>query len=353
MSDLIEELTTRVLQARAAAGTLEIVGGGSKAFMGRATQADAAIDVGHHRGIVAYEPDELVLTARAGTPLAEIEASLAECGQVLAFDPPQYGGGATIGGTLACNQSGPARPWQGSVRDAVLGIRLINGRGEHLRFGGRVMKNVAGYDVSRAQAGAFGTLGIITEVSLKVMPAPEATLTLVQDLDAAQAVVRMNELAGRFSPLTGACWHDGQLYLRLSGVEAAVQATARRWGGERLADGCAFWRALRDQDAAFFQGTAPLWRFSINAAAPHWRPQADWLIDWGGAQRWLPGEFGFAALAREAEQAGGQVALFRGGDRSGEVFASPSPAVKTLHQRLKAAFDPDGIFNPGRLYSWL
>lgn len=353
MSDMAQALIEQVDAARAAGTTLEIVGRGSKTFMGRQAGADVAIDIGGHRGIVSYEPVELVLTARAGTPLQEIEEALAERGQMLAFDPPRFGDDGTLGGTLACNQSGPARPWSGSVRDAVLGIRLINGRGEHLRFGGQVLKNVAGYDLSRAQAGALGTLGIITEISMKVMPKPAVSLTLVREMDAARAIVRMNELAGQSRPLTGACWHDGRLYLRLAGVPAAIEGTVARWGGEVLEQDAGFWRALRDQRQPFFAGNGPLWRFSINAAAPHWRADADWLIDWGGAQRWLRGDFPHVELEREAQDAGGQVSLFRGGDRSGEVFATLSPALQLLHRRLKEAFDPAGIFNPRRLYSWM
>lgn len=353
MGDLTQALIEQVNSARASGSTLEIVGGGSKKFIGRVASADATLNVGGHRGIVSYEPVELVLTARAGTPLREIQDTLDEKNQMLAFEPPHFGDGATLGGTLACNQSGPARPWSGSVRDAVLGIRLINGRGEHLRFGGQVMKNVAGYDVSRAQAGALGTLGIITEVSLKVMPKPAAALTLVQEIDAAQAIVKMNELAGQPRPLTAACWHDGRLYLRLAGVRTAVEGTVSRWGGDILEQDTDFWQALREHQQPFFVGGEPLWRYSINSTASHWRDEADWLIDWGGAQRWLRGDFQQAAMEQEAGQAGGQVTLFRGGDRGGEVFATQAPAVQLLHRRLKAAFDPARIFNPGRLYSWM
>lgn len=353
MSDRTPDLIEQVNNARATGSTLEIVGGGSKKFIGRESSADATIGISGHRGIVSYEPVELVLTARAGTPLVEIQNTLEQNGQMLAFEPPQFSERATLGGTLACNQSGPARPWSGSVRDAVLGIRLINGRGEHLRFGGQVMKNVAGYDVSRAQAGALGSLGILTEISLKVMPRPAASLTLVQEVDAARAIEKMNELAREPRPLTGACWQKGRLYLRLAGVLAAVEGTISRWGGEVMEQDGEFWQTLKEHQQSFFAGGAPLWRFSIKSSAPQWRHDADWLVDWGGAQRWLRGDYQFAELEREASRAGGQVALFRGGDRAGEVFATPPSAVQLLHRRLKEAFDPARIFNPGRLYSWM
>ncbi len=239
------------------------------------------------------------------------------------------------------------------MRDAVLGIRLINGRGEHLRFGGQVMKNVAGYDVSRMQAGALGVLGVITEISLKLLPKPAAGLTLVQEMPADAAIVRMNELAGQPKPLSGACWHRGRLYLRLSGAASAVQATAKQWGGEILEDGDTFWAGLREQQSDFFAGDEPLWRFSIKSSAPHWRVDGDWLIDWGGSQRWLRGDQEFGELENEARNAGGQAGLYRGGDRNGEVFATPSPALQRLYRGLKTAFDPVGLFNPGRLYGWL
>ena len=353
MADLTQALIEQVRDAHASGTTLEIRGAGSKQFMGRSASADATIDIAGHRGIVKYDPVELVLTARAGTPLREIHSVLDENHQMLAFEPPHFATGATLGGTLACNQSGPARPWGGSVRDAVLGIRLINGRGEYLRFGGQVMKNVAGYDVSRAQAGAMGTLGVMTEISLKVMPKPVATTTLVQELAASDAIVKMNTLAGQPQPLMGACWQNGKLYLRLAGVNSAVTSTVNRWGGTALDQADDFWESLKEHQQPFFTTDAPLWRFSVNSSANHWHPEADWIIDWGGAQRWLKGNFDQSQLEQEAKQAGGQVGLFRGGDRTGEVFATQAPALQLLHQRLKNAFDPVGIFNPGRLYSWM
>lgn len=352
MSDISRELVRQIQAARANGGKLNIVGRSSKAFMGRETTGEP-ISVAEHCGIVSYQPVELVMTARAGTSLAEIDAALDENNQMLSFEPPTFGGQASIGGTLACNLSGPSRPWSGSVRDMVLGIKLINGQAEQLAFGGQVMKNVAGYDVSRMQAGAMGTLGLITEISLKVMPKPAAVLTLVQPMDAEQAVATMNELAGKAKPLTAACWLENTLYLRLSGAASTVNGTAEQWPGDVLEAGHDFWAALREQQLEFFDTDSPLWRFSVRASAEHFLPEADWLLDWGGAQRWLRGEFDRQDLEAAAEKAAGQVGLYSGGDRSGEVFHRQAPALQTIHRRLKSAFDPDGVFNPGRLYSWM
>ncbi len=352
MADIAKRLEEQILAARDEKRSLKIVGGGSKQFMGRPVEADE-LNVGEHSGIVEYQPVELVMTARAGTPLSELEAALAENNQMLSFEPPKFSDKATIGGTLACNQSGPGRPWTGSVRDQVLGIRLINGQGEHLRFGGQVMKNVAGYDVSRLQAGAMGTLGVITEISLKVLPRPAATTTLVQELPLDEAIHRMNNHAAEPKPLTGACWLDGKLYLRLAGARSAVDATAKQWQGDPLEDADQFWAQLRDHKSDFFAGDQPLWRFSVNPTALNPDLEGDWLVDWGGAQRWYRGEAQLSDMEALAAHAGGQVSLFRGGDRSGEVMHRQPAALKTIQQRLKRAFDPDGIFNPGRLYTWM
>ncbi|SFR57793.1 glycolate oxidase FAD binding subunit [Marinobacter daqiaonensis] len=352
MADITGRLQEQILAARDEKRKLRIVGGGSKAFMGRQVNADD-LHVGEHSGIVEYQPVELVLTARAGTLLTDIEAALAENNQMMSFEPPRFTDKATIGGTLACNQSGPGRPWTSSVRDQVLGTRVINGKGEHLRFGGQVMKNVAGYDVSRLQAGAMGTLGLITEISLKVLPRPAATATLVSELPLVDAIEVMNRRAAEPKPLTGACWLDGKLYLRLSGARSAVDATARQWQGELLEDGDRFWAELRDHTSDFFAGDEPLWRFSVNPTAANPDIKGDWLVDWGGAQRWYRGEAQLSGMEALAVQAGGQVSLFRGGDRSGEVMHRQPAPLKAVQQRLKHAFDPDAIFNPGRLYTWM
>lgn len=353
MGDYSGDIIAAVLQARETKRPLYISAGGSKReLVGRRCQADT-LDISPHRGIIDYHSAELVITVRAATPVADITQVLHEQGQMLPFDPPLFDGKATLGGTLACNLSGPARPWSGSVRDAVLGLRLINGKGEQLNFGGKVMKNVAGYDVSRLQAGALGTLGVISEISLKVLPQQEHSLSLAYEMSVTEAVQTMNRRAGEAKPLSGACWFGGRLYLRLSGATSAVEHSASLWGGERLPDTDTTWQDLRDMRLPFFRGDAPLWRLSTRATLAPDTAQGDALIDWCGAQRWLRGEHNATAVQAAAIAGGGHSALFSGGDRDGEVRQALSPVEQRLQQRLKLAFDPDGVLNPGRLYSWM
>jgi glycolate oxidase FAD binding subunit len=356
MSDCSAELVAAVEQALADETSLSIVGGGSKLnILGRTASSDTlqTLEVGQHSGIIDYHPAELVLCARAGTSLTEINATLAKEGQMLAFEPPTFADHATLGGTLACNMSGPARPWSGSIRDMVLGVQLINGKAELLNFGGQVMKNVAGYDVSRLQAGALGTLGLITQVSLKVMPLPEHSTTLIYEVDAQQALQIMNERRAAAKPLNAACWVQGNLYLRLSGAERAVTQTAKIWGGQELSNSTEFWRQIREMEHPFFATDDALWRISQGPTAALQAAFGDTLLDWGGAQRWVRGEQLRDDLEKSAEAAGGHAGLYRGGDRTGEVNHRVNTAQKGLHQRLKHAFDPAGVFNPGRLYSWM
>ena len=351
-SDWTERLRDRSLAAAAAGTPLAVTGGGTKEFLGRITRAER-FDVSGHRGIVSYEPTELVLSARGGTPLAEVTAALEERDQVLAFEPPSFGAEATIGGTIATGLSGPARPYAGAARDFVLGTRVLNGKGEVLRFGGEVMKNVAGYDVSRLMTGACGTLGVLLDVSLKVLPRPAVVRTLAFDVTAAEAIERCNAWAAQPLPVTGAC-HDGErLRVRLAGTEGGVAAAAGALGGEAVG-GDAFWTALREHTLAFFTRTgAPLWRVSVPPGAAMTEADGDLLVDWGGALRWLRTEAPAAEVRAAAERAGGHAVLFRGGDRTGEVFHPLQPAVRRIHERLKAAFDPAGVFNPGRMYEGL
>ena len=349
MADRADELQEAVRRALAQGRPLALTGGGSKRFYG-GEPAGEPLSVSGHAGVVNYEPRELVLTARAGTPLEEIESLLAGEGQMLAFEPPRFGAGATLGGTVACGLSGPRRPWSGAVRDFVLGVRLIDGRGERLRFGGEVMKNVAGYDVSRLMCGALGTLGLLLEVSLKVLPRPEAEITLVQERGGEEAIELMNRWSGKPLPLSAAC-HDGlHLHVRLSGSPTAVAAARRRLGGEPMEDGGTFWEALREQRHAFFQANRPLWRLSVPATTPPLALPGRQLVDWGGAQRWLVSDAPAEEIRHQAAAVGGSATCFRGGDRSRPFHPLPQP-LQRLQHRIKQAFDPQGIFNPGRLGS--
>jgi glycolate oxidase FAD binding subunit len=354
-------LVDQVQTARSQHVTLDIRGGGTKAFYGEAAQGEP-LDLRPLAGISSYEPTELVVTVRAGTPLAELEATLAEKGQCLPFEPPRFAAGGTVGGMVAAGLAGPARAAVGGVRDYVLGATLLNGRGEELSFGGQVMKNVAGYDVSRALAGSMGVLGVICEVSLKVLPRPTATQTLRFDLDEAAALQRLHEWGGQPLPLNASAWWDGTLVVRLSGAAAAVQAARARLGGEVIEPTLAttFWTGLRDHGDEFFvgaakaiEGGASLWRLSLPQTAPPLQLSGEQLIEWGGAQRWLCTGAPAAQLRDTAASIGGHATLFRATDKRAGVFAPLKPPLERIQRELKKAFDPDGVFNRGRLYPGL
>jgi glycolate oxidase FAD binding subunit len=329
---------------------LRIVGGDTKAFYGRRIDAEP-LSLAAHRGIVSYDPSELVVVARAGTPLAEIEQRLAACGQRLAFEPPRFGAASTIGGAVAAGLSGPRRPFAGAVRDSVLGATILDGRGQVLRFGGQVFKNVAGFDAFRLMAGALGRLGVILEVSLRVTPASRSETALALEITSDAARTRVCELMQRPSPLSGA-FHDGaRLQLRLSGGEAGVAAMAAELGGEEGAPG--FWDSVRDHRHPALAGDGPLWRLSLPQTAPI--PEVGDVVgwDWAGAQVWMRAERPAQELWAAAASAGGHATLFRGAAAGAEVFQPLAPAMLALHQRLAAALDPAGVLNPGRMYGAL
>jgi len=346
-----ERLRERIREAAGRAAPLRLRGGGSKDFYGGAPRGEI-LDTREHAGIVSYEPTELVVTARCGTPLAELEDALAAHGQMLAFEPPHFGGAATVGGCVAAGLSGPRRAAAGALRDFVLGARLIDGSGRELAFGGQVMKNVAGYDVSRLLAGSLGVLGLIVEVSLKVLPRPAAERTLRLEMPQDKALEALSRWAGAGQPVSASAWRDGELSVRLSGAGRAVQAGAGKLGGEALEDAAAerFWSGIRDHTDPYFAGGAPLWRLSVPATAAPLDLAGAPLVEWGGALRWLRSGAEAATVRAAAARAGGHATLFRGGDKSAGVFAPLAPAIARLHRELKAAFDPAGVFNPGRLY---
>lgn len=328
---------------------LRIRGGGTKDWYGQRLEGEV-LDTRGYAGIVDYEPTELVITARCGTPLAEIEAALAERQQMLAFEPPHFGEGATLGGAIAAGLAGPRRANSGGVRDFVLGARLLDGKGDVLSFGGQVMKNVAGYDVSRMLAGSLGTLGLLLEVSVKVLPKPFAETTLRFAIAEIEAIRKLNEWGGQPLPISASCWHDGVLSLRLSGAQAAVDAAVRMFGGETVDDCDRFWASVREQQHPFFAGEGALWRLSVPSTTGAIVLGGAQLIEWGGAQRWLRTDLDAASIRRTVAASGGHATLFRGGDKSAGVFQPLQPAMARIHERLKDSFDPAHIYNPGRMY---
>ena len=348
---LLEEIVSAVRAAHESHSPLRLRGAGSKDFYG-GMLAGEVLDLSGHRDIVAYEPTELYITARCGTPLSEIEAALAEEGQMLACEPPHFGR-ATLGGAIAAGLSGPRRQQAGAVRDFVLGIKLVDGTGQVLDFGGQVMKNVAGYDVSRFIAGSLGTLGVIAEATLKVLPRPVAEATLEFACDEADAIRRLNQWGGQPLPISASFWFEGRLWLRLSGAEAAVAAACRKLGGTLASGAESWWLAVREQTHQAY-AAAPLWRLALPSTAPALALDGLRAIEWGGGLRWYAGDAEPAVVRAAAAAAGGHAVLYRAAESLRCLegsFAPLSPALLALHRRLKKAFDPRGILNPGRLYA--
>ena len=357
----------QIRDARGRRVRLRVRGGGSKDRLGDASQGEV-LNTRDWSGIVAYEPSELVITARAGTPLMDVEAALAERGQCLAFEPPRWGGAcsrSTIGGVVAAGLSGPSRATRGAVRDHTLGVRMINGRAQALRFGGTVMKNVAGFDLSRLMVGSMGTLGVLAEVSLKVLPQPVATATLRFEMSQAQAITQVNQWAGQPLPLDASAWWDGMLVLRLSGARAAVQAgmqsLGKQAGGELIEEAmaAAFWTGLRDQQDEFFvdantlvnaPGDGPaatLWRLSVPATTGPLPLHGETLVEWFGAQRWLCTTAAPTVIHEAVARASGHALAWSSQLPQSVVLPE---VLRRLHRQVQQAFDPDGVFDTGRLW---
>jgi glycolate oxidase FAD binding subunit len=353
MDPTLDALATRIRAAGAAGTPLRIRGGGTKDFYGGPLDGEV-LDTSVYAGIIDYEPTELVITARCGTSMSAIESAMRARGQMLAFEPPRFANGGTLGGAIASGLSGPRRPYAGAVRDLVLGVKVIDGSGDHLTFGGRVMKNVAGFDVSRLMVGALGTLGVVTEVSLKCLPLPRSEATVAFDCSADEAIRRANEWGGQPLPLSGTCYHDGRLAVRLSGAQPAVDSAIAKLGGERVPDADTLWTSVRDHTHPFFANASalPLWRLSVRATAPFTDLGGDQLIEWGGALRWLVAtDRADAARIRVWSAAqGGHATRFRSTDRD-HVFQPLDTPLADLSAKLKAVFDPHGIFNRGRLFA--
>ena len=357
MQDIIDQYTNTIRTAAKSKTPLFIRGGGSKDFYGNSMNRDGhdILSTTAYTGIIDYDPTELVMTARAGTSLADLETELQKQNQMLGFEPPHFGPEATLGGCVASGLSGPRRIYVGAARDFVLGIRMLDGNGSNLHFGGKVIKNVAGYDISRLITGSMGTLGLLLEVSIKVLPIPPFELTLRMQMKEAEAIERMNQWAGKPLPISATCFYENNLTLRLSGAESAVRAARAKLGGELISDGAVFWNSIREQTHPFFQSGNSLWRLSLKPNAPPLKLLGQQLIEWGGALRWLAysGEHMDTEeniVRSESILADGNATLFRSNKRSDSVFHPPGPQMIKIYQRIKEKFDPVGIFNPGRMF---
>ncbi|MFK7962363.1 MAG: glycolate oxidase subunit GlcE [Burkholderiaceae bacterium] len=358
-SPALLDIREAIGQANSRQEPLCIRGGGTKDFYGQAPSGNI-LSTRELTGIVSYEPTELVITARAGTPLNELNAALSDQGQFLPFEPPVFGSGGTVGGMVAAGLSGPRRAAAGAVRDYMLGACLIDSRGQWLAFGGQVMKNVAGYDISRLLSGSLGILGVIAEVSLKVLPLPTLERSVVLSIQEADAIRLLNELSGQPLPISASSWQAGELNIRFSGaasaVTRAVEVFDQQHGATELEDPEQYWQSLRDQQAPFFDNAAdqtPLWRLSVPSSAARINLPGQQLIEWGGALRWWRTDAPAQTVRSAARSLGGTASLFRGGDKSAGVFEPLAAPLEKIHRKLKAEYDPLSLFNPGRMYPGL
>ncbi len=348
--DHTDSISTAIENAIETKTAVHITAGNSKSFYGNSCDAKP-LDVSQHRGIIDYEPSELFITARCGTPLKEIESVLREQQQMLQFEPPHFGENSTIGGTVACGLSGPRRPYNGSVRDSVLGAHIVNGLGDYLRFGGQVMKNVAGYDVARLMSGALGTLGIIMQVSLKVIPMPAAEKTLCFECSRTEALQKMNRWTQMDVPITATYFEQNMLYVRVAGIESTLHSLKQTLGGEELVDDNDIWTEVREQQRAFFNDPAPLWRISIPEDTNHAALFDNCVIEWNGGLRWVKSNTSDNEIFSVAGAAGGHATLFRAEHKKTNCFQPLPPSLAKLHTDIKRAFDPHNFLNPGKMYS--
>jgi glycolate oxidase FAD binding subunit len=365
-NDWLARTTDVIRQARANKTPIAVIGHGSKSFYGQLQHPAAnPILTADHTGIVDYDPTELVVVVKSGTPIQELELVLAASQQMLAFEPPRFGGRGTVGGMMATGLSGPRRMSAGAAKDFVLGMTVLDDNATPMRYGGTVMKNVAGYDLSRLHTGAFGTLGVIVDVSLKVLPMPPAQATLRFQASAAESIERVNTWGGQPLPIVSTSWCDGELMIRLAGAVSAVNSATEKLGGTLVpaSEAGQFWQALRDHDHPFFQVEAAqpsqhLWRISVPSTTPHLSDfhEPQW-IEWGGACRWIKTDASVERVRAIARAHGGHATLFRAASPAARTeisaFTPVSPALMKIHQRLKQELDSHGIFNPGRLYPGL
>ena len=330
---------------------LSIQAGNTKSFYGNAIQENI-LDVSEHQGIIDYEPSELFITARCGTKLKEIENVLSEHNQMLSFEPPHFGDNATLGGAIACGLSGPRRPYYGAARDCVLGAHIINGKAEYLRFGGQVMKNVAGYDASRLMCGSLGTLAIIMQLSLKVIPRPQAEMTLVFEYPQDVALHKMNQWAQTDLPITATYYEEGNLYIRVAGVEMTLKNVKNNLGGSEINGGEFVWQLIKEQQREFFNSSLPLWRVVIPSNCSNLDIQGPSAMEWNGGLRWIKSEEDCKKIFSIAKTNQGHATLFRAKNKPQDSFQPLEKSIKNIHTKIKHAFDPNCVFNPGKMYSW-
>lgn len=354
-------LTDAVREAVSARTPLVITGAGTRACLGHDARGEPLSTRGH-AGVITHEPTELVVTARAGTTVSSLVETLAAARQMMPFEPPD--GGGTLGGVMACGLSGPRRPYVGSARDFVLGTRVVNGEGQVLRFGGEVMKNVAGYDVSRLQIGAFGTLGLLLDISMKVLPMPETEVTLHHELDTPDALASLVAMARQPIPLSASMVHGRDRYIRLSGSSVAVEKTVAELGGNRVDAGDTHWEDLRERRLPFFLDARPLWRLAVPEYVGILPIEGDWLYDWGGAQRWLKSDAPAASVFAAARASGGHATRYRevlpsaasdaaserGSETATPLFQPLEGPLAQVQSRLRDSFDPHRLFNRGRFH---
>jgi glycolate oxidase FAD binding subunit len=350
-SDFIRTLCTSIQQANSSKQSLQLSAGGSKSFYGNQIFAPP-LDVSANIGIVDYEPSELYISARNGTLLSEIESTLEASNQMLPFEPPHFTSQATLGGTVACGLSGPRRAYANSMRDCILGTNIVNGKGEYLQFGGNVMKNVAGYDVSRLMCGAFGTLGILTQISLKVIPKPQSEITIAIEVNQNEALETMNAWMQTQLPISATYFNNDVLYVRIAGLEKTTKKVHENIGGERFQDSDTFWKNIKDHQADFFQTDLPIWRVIIPSNTPVLSISGESCLEWNGGLRWIKSSEDAQHIINQCQTANGHATLFKAKTKANDCLPSISPKLQNLHLNLKSSFDPNHILNPGRMYSW-
>ncbi len=350
-SDYIETLCASIREANTTQQALQILSGESKQFYGNKITAKS-LDVSSNKGIVDYEPSELFITARNGTSLKEIEAELDANNQILPFEPPHFNTQATLGGTISCGLSGPRRAYASSMRDCVLGVNIVNGKGEYLEFGGQVMKNVAGYDASRLMCGAFGTLGVLTQISLRVSPKPHSEITIAIEINQREALENMNAWTQTQLPISATYFNNKVLYIRIAGLESTTKKAHQEIGGEIIANSEKFWNDLKNHQTDFFQTEKPLWRIIIPNTTPDLPINGESCLEWNGGLRWIKSNENTQHIINLCKKMKAQATLFKTNSKPKDCLASINPNIQKLHLNLKTAFDPNRILNPGRMYSW-